>query len=122
MEISASFLRPFGHSRIAIRARPPHASATTRTALPHLALAAAALVLGVGPTLADQRCTVTDPTGTPLNVRSEPNGAILGALHNGAVVSCMETVADRNGRSWSFIVPLDGGKAGWVFREFVSCY
>ena len=24
------------------------------------------------------RCKVTDPTGTPLNVRSEPNGKIIG--------------------------------------------
>ena len=86
------------------------------------ALTIAAMVAAVSPALADQRCMVTDPTGTPLNVRVEPNGAILGALHNGAVVNRMETSADRNGRAWSFVVPVEGGKAGWVFREFVSCY
>ena len=29
---------------------------------------------------AQTRCFVADPTGTPLNVRSQPQGTILGAL------------------------------------------
>lgn len=32
--------------------------------------------------LAQDVYVVNDPTGTPLNVRSQPNGAILGALYN----------------------------------------
>ena len=86
-----------------------------------LAFAAVALLIA-SPALAEQRCLVTDPTGTPLNVRAEPNGAILGALYNGAVVAPGEIVTDRRGRQWSFILPFDGGKAGWVFRKFISCY
>ena len=83
----------------------------------------ALVVLAIAsPAIADQQCMVTDPTGTPLNVRAEPNGAILGALHNGVSVQRMETVADARGRPWSFVVPYEGGKAGWIFREFVSCY
>lgn len=31
-------------------------------------------------------CTVIDPTGTPLNVRSGPNGQIVGTLRKGAKV------------------------------------
>jgi hypothetical protein len=31
-------------------------------------------------------CAVADPTGTPLNVRNAPNGTILGALNNDAMV------------------------------------
>ena len=31
------------------------------------------------------RCKVTDPTGTPLNVLSAPNGKIIGTLANGVL-------------------------------------
>ena len=65
-----------------------------------------------------QDCVVNDPTGTPLNVRAEPNGQILGALHNGAMVRIVETTAD--GR-WAYIEPVDAGQRGWVFRQFLVC-
>ena len=39
---------------------------------------------------------VTDPTGTPLNVRRF-GGKVLGALHNGEIVKILRTGADRNG-------------------------
>jgi hypothetical protein len=74
------------------------------------------------PALAQQRCMVTDPTGTPLNIRAEPNGPIIGALHNGVNVRQLQTETDSRGNSWSLIEPQAGGKTGWVFREFVSCY
>ena len=71
---------------------------------------------------AQGRCTVTDPTGTPLNVRTSPNGgAIVGALHNGAAVRVLRTAVDERGRPWAYVVPVQG-QAGWIFREFVSCY
>ena len=41
-----------------------------------------ALMLSPAPAWA-QECVVNDPTGTPLNVRTRPNGAIVGALYNG---------------------------------------
>ena len=31
-------------------------------------------------------CIVSDPTGTPLNVRATPNGRIIGSLSNGTRV------------------------------------
>jgi hypothetical protein len=37
--------------------------------------------------VAENRCRVMDPTGTPLNVRVAPNGQIVGALPNGLLVS-----------------------------------
>jgi hypothetical protein len=40
-----------------------------------------------------QRCMVTDPTGTPLNVRRF-DGKIIGALHNGEIVRVLRTGAD----------------------------
>lgn len=68
------------------------------------------------------RCVVTDPTGTPLNVRSSPNGPIQGALHNGTIVRQEQTVQDQKGKSWSYVVPTEEGKPGWVYRQYVSCY
>ena len=70
---------------------------------------------------AQTRCIVADPTGTPLNVRSEPNGTIRGALHNGAVVRRLDTEYDDQGRPWTYVVPAGPGRAGWVFRKFVRC-
>jgi Bacterial SH3 domain len=64
-------------------------------------------------------CHVDDPTGTPLNVRSTPNGPILGALNNDTVVTVVETTLAR-GQKWVRIVP-EIGKPGWVFRNYFDC-
>jgi hypothetical protein len=85
-----------------------------------LFLLAAAICVAT-PALAQRQCMVTDPTGTPLNVREFPNGPILGALYNGSMVQRFESQRDDRGRLWSYVVPEGGGKAGWIFREFVSC-
>jgi hypothetical protein len=50
------------------------------------------------------RCKVTDPTGTPLNVRSGPNGKITGTLANGALVSITDTRT------------MPTGSPGWMLR------
>lgn len=71
--------------------------------------------------LAD-RCKVTDPTGTPLNVRVAPQGKVVGKLPNGAQVQMIETGNDAGGRLWARISRMDGRPVGWVYREFVSCY
>lgn len=72
-----------------------------------------------------QRCKVTDPTGTPLNVRASPNGRILRTIRNNTVVYVEEYSSDRNGKPWARIsIPSKNGRRvlGWVFREFISCY
>lgn len=59
-----------------------------------------------------------DPQGTPLNVRSEPNGPIiLGTLNDGAVVELRKVTIDSE---WVFVVPSGGGPKGWVFRTLLS--
>lgn len=68
-----------------------------------------------------QTCVVNDPTGTPLNVRARPNGAILGALHNGAAVEVLQVLHDDGGRPWAYIAPLGSGRRGWVFGNFLAC-
>lgn len=72
-----------------------------------------------------QRCKVTDPTGTPLNVRASPNGRITGKIRNGTVVYIENTAYDNRGKEWARIGTYRGRNyvvLGWVFREFISCY
>lgn len=77
------------------------------------------------PLKAEQVCQVTDPTGTPLNVRDRPNSNVINALQNGREVYILETAAAEQGRPWSRIAGYYNGEYriwGWVFREFISCY
>ena len=72
---------------------------------------------------AQQRCRVMDPTGTPLNVRTSPNGTIVGALPNGLLVSVIDRTVDGRGRAWVYIARRASGRPiGWVFREFIACF
>ncbi len=75
-----------------------------------------AIFLLIAPASSHARCVVTDPTGTPLNIRATPNGKIIGTLRNGASVTIRDTAYDSRGRPWVYI------GSGWVFREFVTCY
>jgi hypothetical protein len=72
------------------------------------------------PASASQRCMVTDPTGTPLNVRRF-DGKVIGALHNGEIVKVLRNGADRQGKPWAYVAYEPNGE-GWVYREFISCY
>lgn len=86
-----------------------------------VATVATALALAAASTArADRICVVADPSGTPLNVRSQPDGVILGALHNGAAVRLIDVTSDGAGRPWAFIQPRRG-KAGWVYRRYLDC-
>lgn len=70
-------------------------------------------------------CQVTDPTGTPLNVRDRPNGAIVNALRNGREVDILRVDYDERGRPWALVGSYYEGEYrtwGYVYREFVSCY
>jgi uncharacterized protein YraI len=78
-------------------------------------LGAVAVATIASPALAENACTVNDPTGTPLNVRERPNGPILGALKNGVPVSIRERRGD-----WVRVVPREG-KTGWVVQKYLDC-
>lgn len=82
------------------------------------------LVLGltlfaVSPLAADRVCTVADPTGTPLNVRESPNGAILSTIGNGWSVRVLEERRVK-GKLWMRIL-ADGEEKGWVFGAYLDC-
>lgn len=77
------------------------------------------------PVKAEKVCQVTDPTGTPLNVREQPNGRVINSLRNGREVYIEDTANDSQGRPWVKVGGYYEGKYrvwGWVVREFVSCY
>lgn len=69
---------------------------------------------------AQEICRVSDPTGTPLNIRETPNGQIVGNLTNGMVVSVLATVVSKDNKKWAHI-GRDGILIGWVFRDYVDC-
>jgi hypothetical protein len=89
-----------------------------------LFLAAAILAVAcLSEASAQTRCRVMDPTGTPLNLRTAPNGAIVGTLMNGMLVTIIDRAADANGRPWVYVASLESGAPlGWVFREFIACF
>ncbi len=61
-------------------------------------------------------CRVADPSGTPLNLRDAPDGAVIGTLGNGTAV----TVGPAEGR-WARIARPDGRPLGWAFRRYLDC-
>ena len=74
-----------------------------------------------GPVLAQSRCLVADPTGTPLNVRTEPNGRIVGTLDNGVLVTIRD-VTSSYGKAWARVsAGNDLAPLGWVFRNYLNC-
>ena len=92
----------------------------------NLALAIAAttvLALTAGEAAAQARCRVMDPTGTPLNVRTGPNGRVVGEIDNGALVTIYDRTTDARGRPWVYVGRYSDGRAmGWVYREFIACF
>lgn len=86
------------------------------------ALVGAALHLTAGSAFAQGVCYVSDPSNTPLNIRIEPNGRIVGVIANGTRVTIGESRRGDGGRVWVFIRNLDTGRGiGWVYRNFLNC-
>jgi hypothetical protein len=68
---------------------------------------------------ADRICTVADPTGTPLNVRADPNGAIVSTIDNGRSVRVIEE--RRVGQKPWLRIVADERAIGWVFGSYLDC-
>ena len=99
--------------------------------IPTFALALAAVLAVGGPLAAPAAaqsarvCVVSDPTGTLLNVRDEPNGRVVGEIHNGVWVKATDRTTSR-GKPWAFIHDSDaagtlGEPLGWVFAAYLTC-
>jgi hypothetical protein len=93
------------------------------TSFLRLLSASACLSIAVGSSSAvavgNGQCLVDDPTGTPLNVRSAPNGTILTTLANGSAVEVVEEM--KIGTKRWFFVARQGERLGWIFGAYVVC-
>lgn len=85
-----------------------------------LAFLGAAVVFSA-PAHAADRCKVTDPTGTPLNIRDQRKN-VIGTIENGRIVMVERYSEDSRGRPWVYVTTPAGKGLGWVYREFVSCF
>ena len=66
-------------------------------------------------------CTVTDPTGTSLNVRETPSGNVSGTWQNGLRVRPYEEKI-VNGKKWVGVDRFaEDNKVGWVFGRYLLC-
>jgi hypothetical protein len=80
------------------------------------------LVAGSAEAAIGQRCEVKDPTGRPLNVRTSPRGAVVGALPNGMKLIIVDEAVIDDTKTWARVntevslVPL-----GWVYRDYLAC-
>src|SRR5262245_22180150 len=64
-------------------------------------------------------CRVADPTGTPLNIRTFPNGTIVATFRNGDPVTILDSRMFR-GSTWAYVGTLDLKPIGWVYRKYVN--
>lgn len=65
-------------------------------------------------------CFVSDPTGTPLNVRDQPNGKVIATYPNQSQVTVNEVSADGK---WAEVAPAsmqDPTPRGWVFADYLA--
>ena len=67
-------------------------------------------------------CIVTDPTGTPLNIRETPNGRIVASLPNGHQIVASDYSSDNRGKRWAYVVSAQApSMRGWVFSDYITC-
>jgi hypothetical protein len=74
--------------------------------------------------ISNKICRVTDPTGSPLNIRLKPNGKIVARIRNQRLVY-PQSIITNNGKKWTLIAIEEDHKIlvlGWGLREFISCY
>ena len=83
-----------------------------RSAMSTIAIAAS---LASTPSFSAERCRVTDPTGTPLNVR-DVRMNIIGTIENGWIVIIKRYGEDARGKPWAFVGTPDCDTIGWVYR------
>ncbi|MBX3138425.1 SH3 domain-containing protein [Candidatus Obscuribacterales bacterium] len=87
-----------------------------------LLIAVVILLLPNENSFAQERCRVVDPTGSPLNVRNEPNGRIVTTLKNGEFIVVLDRSTDRSGKLWVRVKRNDqADPLGWVFGNFTTC-
>jgi hypothetical protein len=63
-----------------------------------------------GLAIPNKSCKITDSTGTPLNIRDNPSGNIIGQLDNERGIYVLEIANDKRNRPWAKIAEYDEGQ------------
>ena len=69
-------------------------------------------------------CHVADPTGTPLNIRMQPNGKFVASVRNGELILVFdgEEKKDSQGRTWYFVaMRTSAGPDGYALAAYIRC-
>jgi len=67
-------------------------------------------------------CVVSDPAGTPMSVRAQPQGEVVSTLTNGRSVLIADVKNDDQGQPWVLVANNAGGeRLGWVSGKNVTC-
>jgi hypothetical protein len=69
-------------------------------------------------------CRVADPTGTPLNIRLQPNGEIVATARNGDMILVFrgDEKRDNDGRIWLSVALMTSAVPdGYVIGSYVRC-
>jgi hypothetical protein len=115
-QVAAASVAPPETISTASSAPAPTPESALPPAAPPQPIVAAPMAAG-----ASRTCVVADPTPTPLNVRTTPNGPMALTMDNGATVHVISQ-ATVNGESWSKIGSgQDGPTLGWVFSDYLNC-
>lgn len=91
----------------------------TTTATPQPAAKPVAPKSSNQPTEPPTNCIVKGSNNTPLRVRSNPGGNVIGSLPVGTDIVAYDLVQDGSGENWTMI-KYKGG-FGYVSTQFISC-
>ena len=69
-------------------------------------------------------CRVADPTGTPLNIRTQPNGEVVNTARNGDLIQVFsgEEKYDSRGRLWYYVANrFSSAPDGYALAAYIRC-
>ena len=69
-------------------------------------------------------CVVADPTGTPLNIRMQPNGEVVATVRNGETIQVFleNATTDSRGRIWHYVAKrTSSAPDGYVLAAYLRC-
>ncbi|MEA2904358.1 MAG: hypothetical protein QOI12_1745 [Alphaproteobacteria bacterium] len=87
-------------------------------------LLAGVMTLGLALPAHALNCIVADPTGTPLNIRLEPNGRVVATARTGTRIQVFEGEEkyDNQNRPWySVALPTSSAPDGYALAAYIRC-
>ena len=83
-----------------------------------------AALLALTTQAAASNCRVADPTGTPLNIRTAPNGQVVATARNGALIQVYDNndKFDNQGRRWYYVgLSTSSAPDGYAIAAYIRC-